>query len=151
MEGMETLQRDLNDALTEAMGEVNEYVFFTLQRNFYKCAYRCFDEHTTVSRIEPCVQQCGAPPQRAQNIISNELSSFQALTLLFATPVQERIQRSVLVCRDKFDEQRDIAALTEDELARNAKDCVERAVKGHITGIPKLMARIKSQITVKED
>ncbi|EFJ22473.1 hypothetical protein SELMODRAFT_416255 [Selaginella moellendorffii] len=140
MEAMETLQRDLNDALTEAMGEVNEYVFFTLQRNFYKCAYRCFDEHTTVSRVEPCVQQCGAPPQRAQNIISNELSSFQ-----------ERIQRSVLVCRDKFDEQRDIAALTEDELARNAKDCVERAVKGHITGIPKLMARIKSQITVKED
>ncbi|EFJ29275.1 hypothetical protein SELMODRAFT_92880, partial [Selaginella moellendorffii] len=109
-----------------------------LQKGFYKCAANCFDTFKTVTNIQACIEDCSIPAQTAQNVIRSEVARFQ-----------ERINKSIIHCKEKFEEERDSHRNTENQIAEKAQHCIESAVREHIIRIPSLTATIKSQIAKK--
>jgi hypothetical protein len=73
------LSQEVNNRVTESMSDVQDYVNITLQKEYYRCGYECFNR--SKGEIQRCVERCAAPVQRAGAILDSELNKFQATTI----------------------------------------------------------------------
>ncbi|XP_024360441.1 uncharacterized protein [Physcomitrium patens] len=131
-ESLNRLSQEVNHAVTENLAEVQDYVNITLQKEYYKCGYECFSKDK--NQIQRCVERCSLPVERAGAILQNELNRFQ-----------ERLQRSMMVCRDRVEIS---GGSVEDDASkmREMEVCMKTSVREQMKNLPKLAEHIKKQI-----
>lgn len=136
----ERLRRKLNEVNTTAQSQlsfVQDHVNFTLQQAYFSCAYKCFDRSRRLDEINNCVENCSIPVLKAQNLVESEMAKFQ-----------ERLNRSLMVCQDKFE----TAKLQQirPEAMKDLESCVDLTVKDSINTLPHLVGRLKVSLSIHD-
>ncbi|KAJ7530150.1 hypothetical protein O6H91_15G081700 [Diphasiastrum complanatum] len=129
---------EINAAVNAALGGVQDYVAYDMQKAYYECASRCFERKRNPQDINNCVERCGIPLQRANAVINDELSRFQ-----------DRLTRSIMVCRDKVDISE--AVNLDAQTTREVEMCMQNSIQEHIKTLPRLTDRIRSQLNIKDE
>uniref|UniRef100_A0A7N1A2J5 Protein FAM136A n=1 Tax=Kalanchoe fedtschenkoi TaxID=63787 RepID=A0A7N1A2J5_KALFE len=135
----ERLRRKLNEvnlAAQDQLSGVQDHVNFTLQQAYFKCAYECFDRRRKQEEIGNCVEHCSVPVVSAQHLIEGEMARFQ-----------ERLQRSLMVCQDKFETAKLQQIRT--EAMKNLESCVEQSIQESISTLPHLVGKLKSSLSMR--
>ncbi|XP_047336499.1 protein FAM136A-like [Impatiens glandulifera] len=135
----ERLRQKLNEVNTAAQTQlsgVQDHVNFTLQQAYFKCAYECFDRRRKYDEISNCVEHCSSPPLRAQNLVEGEMAKFQ-----------ERLNRSLMVCQDRYEAsklQNKGGAINEME------SCVDQSVQESIKTLHHVVVQLKASLSINE-
>ncbi|EEF37494.1 protein FAM136A [Ricinus communis] len=136
----ERLKKKLNEVNTAAqthLSPVQDHINFTLQQAYFKCAYECFDRQRKQEEIGNCVEHCSVPVVSAQQHFENEMSKFQ-----------ERLNRSLMVCQDKFEAAK-LQQIGSD--AVNAlESCVDQSIQDTIKTLPHLVGRLKTSLSIRD-
>ncbi|OWM67883.1 protein FAM136A-like [Punica granatum] len=128
---------EVNAAAQVHLSGVQDHVNFTLQQAYFKCAYECFDRRRRQDEISSCVEHCSVPVVSAQQHVENEMAKFQ-----------ERLNRSLMVCQDKFE-----AAKLQQIRPNAMKDlesCVEQSIDDTIKTLPHLVNKLKSSLAISD-
>ncbi|KAM7279452.1 hypothetical protein ACFE04_006586 [Oxalis oulophora] len=125
-ERMRTKLNEVNQAAQQQLAPIQDHINFTLQQAYFKCAYDCFDRRRKQDEIGNCVEHCSAHVLTAQNHFENEMAQFQ-----------ERLNRSLMVCQDKFDQAK-AHKLTPDAL-NDMEACVNQSIEDNVKSLPHLM------------
>ncbi|PSS35741.1 Protein FAM136A like [Actinidia chinensis var. chinensis] len=136
----ERLRRKLNEVNTAAQTQlsgVQDHINFTLQQAYFKCAYECFDRRMKQDEINNCVEYCSVPVLKAQNLVEGEMAKFQ-----------ERMNRSLMVCQDKFEAAK-LQQLKTDAL-KDMESCVDQSVQESIQTLPHLVGKLKASLHIHE-
>uniref|UniRef100_A0A2P2JXV7 Protein FAM136A n=1 Tax=Rhizophora mucronata TaxID=61149 RepID=A0A2P2JXV7_RHIMU len=114
------------------------YGYNGLQRAYFKCAYECFDRSRRQEEIGNCVEHCSVPVVNAQQIFEDEMAKFQ-----------ERLNRSLMVCQDKFE----AAKLQKigSEAVISLESCVEQTIQDNIKTLPHLAGRLKASFSINDE
>ncbi|KAA8527241.1 hypothetical protein F0562_034662 [Nyssa sinensis] len=128
---------DVNSAAQSQLSGVQDHVNFTLQQAYFKCAYECFDRTKGQGEIGNCVENCSVPVLNAQNLVESEMAKFQ-----------ERLQRSLMVCQDKFES----AKLQQNRTSttKDLESCVDQSVQDSIKSLPHVVARLKASLSMNQ-
>ncbi|CAM8940449.1 unnamed protein product [Rhodiola kirilowii] len=135
----ERLRRKLdhvNLAAQAQLSGVQDHVNFTLQQAYFRCAYECFDRRRKQEEISDCVEHCSVPVVSAQHLIENEMARFQ-----------ERLQRSLMVCQDKFETAK-LQKIRTEAMA-GLESCVDQSIQESISTLPHLVAKLKSSLSMR--
>ncbi|GMI71892.1 hypothetical protein like AT2G31725 [Hibiscus trionum] len=134
----ERMRRKLDEVNTAAQAQlapVQDHINFTLQQAYFKCAYECFDRTSKQEDISNCVEHCSVPVLNAQHHFEDEMTTFQ-----------ERLNRSLTVCQDKFEsaklQQNKTGAVNEFE------SCVNQSIEDNMKALPHLVGRMKSSFNI---
>ncbi|XP_057957234.1 uncharacterized protein LOC131150504 [Malania oleifera] len=136
----ERLRRKLNEVNTAAQTQlsgVQDHVNFTLQQAYFKCAYECFDRRLRQEEIGSCVENCSVPVVNAQNVVESEMSKFQ-----------ERLNRSLMVCQDKFESAK--LQQSKTDAMSNLESCVDQAIDDNVKALPHIVGRLKATLSINE-
>ncbi|XP_009622575.1 uncharacterized protein LOC107774636 [Nicotiana tabacum] len=134
----ERLRQKLNDVNTAAQTQlagIQDHVNFTLQQAYYKCAYECFDRRKRQEEIGHCVEHCSVHVHNAQNLVQNEMAKFQ-----------ERMNRSLMVCQDKYETAK--LQKNRSDATKDLESCVDQSVHDSINTLPHLVARLKGSLGI---
>lgn len=132
----ERLRQKLNEVNTAAQAElasVQDHVNFNLQQAYFKCAYECFDRRKKQDEINNCVEHCSVPVLQAQNLVEGEMAKFQ-----------ERLNRALMVCQDKFESAK--LQKNRGDSMKDLESCVDQSVQDSINTLPPLVARLKNAL-----
>ncbi|PIA29633.1 hypothetical protein AQUCO_05800034v1 [Aquilegia coerulea] len=137
----ERLRKKLNDVNVAAqthLSPITDHVNFTLQQAYFKCAYDCFDRRRKQEEINNCVENCSIPVMNANSLVENEMAKFQ-----------ERMNRSMMVCQDKFEtatkfQQQKGGAMNDLE------SCVDLAIEDSIQMLPHVVNQLKATLSINE-
>nr|XP_010930273.1 protein FAM136A [Elaeis guineensis] len=125
---------EVNVAAQDQLSTIQDYVNFSLQQAYFKCAYECFDRGRKQEDINNCVERCSVPVVNANNIVQTEMARFQ-----------ERMNRSLMVCQDKFE----AAKIQQKTNAMNdLESCVNQAIDDNIKTLPHIVDRIKASLSI---
>ncbi|XP_074591967.1 uncharacterized protein LOC141847781 [Curcuma longa] len=127
--------QDVNVAAKSLLDPVQDHVNFTLQQAYFKCAYECFDRRRRQEEINNCVEHCSIPVVNANNLVEAEMAKFQ-----------ERLNRSLMVCQDKFEAVK-LQKLKTDA-ANDLESCVNQAVDDNLVSLPHVVDHIKSSFSI---
>ncbi|XP_049411463.1 uncharacterized protein LOC125874593 [Solanum stenotomum] len=134
----ERLRQKLNEvnraAQTQFAG-IQDHVAFTLQQAYYRCAYECFDRRRNQEEIGRCVEHCSVPVHNAQNLFQNEMAKFQ-----------ERLNRSLMVCQDKFESAK--LQKNKSNATMELESCVDQSVHDSINVLPHLVDKLKASLGI---
>ncbi|ANM62295.1 hypothetical protein ISN45_At02g039020 [Arabidopsis thaliana x Arabidopsis arenosa] len=108
-----------------------------MQKAYFKCAYECFDRTRTHAEISRCAESCSVPITNAQNYFDNEMSVFQ-----------ERLNRSLVVCQDKFEVAKQ--QKTRSEAVNDLEHCVNQTVDEAVKTLPNLVSRMKKALSITD-
>ncbi|KAJ9699612.1 hypothetical protein PVL29_005469 [Vitis rotundifolia] len=136
----ERLRRKLNEINLAAQAQlsgVQDHVNFTLQQAYFKCAYECFDRKRKQEEISNCVEHCSVPVVNAQALVENEMAKFQ-----------ERLNRSLMVCQDKFESSK-LQQMRTDAM-KDMESCVDQSIQESIKTLPHVVARLKTSLSINE-
>ncbi|XAR71053.1 hypothetical protein NMG60_11028138 [Bertholletia excelsa] len=128
---------EVNTAAQTQLSGIQDHVNFTLQQAYFKCAYECFERRRRQDEINNCVENCSVPVLSAQNLVEGEMAKFQ-----------ERMNRSLMVCQDKFE-----AAKLQQMKSNAMKDlesCVDQSVQDSIKTLPHIVGRLKASLSITE-
>ncbi|WOL11259.1 protein FAM136A [Canna indica] len=126
---------EVNAAAQNHLSPVQDHVNFTLQQAYFKCAYECFDRRRKQEEINNCVEHCSVPVLNVNNFVEAEMAKFQ-----------ERLNRSLMVCQDKFEASK-LQKIKTD--ARNdLESCVNEAINDSLATLPHVVDRIKSSLSM---
>ncbi|KAK9287818.1 hypothetical protein L1049_016260 [Liquidambar formosana] len=134
------LRRKLNEVNVAAQSHlagVQDHVNFTLQQAYFKCAYECFDRKRKQEEISNCVEYCSVPVVNAQSLVENEMAKFQ-----------ERLNRSLMVCQDKFETAKQQQLRT--DAMNNLESCVDQSIEDSIKALPHLVGRLKGSLFIND-
>ncbi|KAK1271801.1 hypothetical protein QJS04_geneDACA006169 [Acorus gramineus] len=136
-ERMQRKLQEVNMAAQTQLEPIQDHVNFTLQKEYFKCAYECFDRRRRQEDIANCVEHCSVPVLQANNHVEAEMARFQ-----------ERMQRSLLVCQDKYE----AAKLQQQKTGAIAglEACVDEAINDGIQVLPHIVDRLKASMSIKE-
>ncbi|KAJ8774828.1 hypothetical protein K2173_017274 [Erythroxylum novogranatense] len=137
----ERMRRKLNEVNTSAqthLSPVQDHINFTLQQAYFKCAYECFDRRRKQEEISNCVEHCSAPVLNAQQVFENEMARFQ-----------ERLNRSLAVCQDKFETAK-LQKVGSDAIPA-LESCVEQSIQDSLNSLPHLVKRLKTSFSIKDE
>ncbi|XP_020107612.1 protein FAM136A-like [Ananas comosus] len=126
---------EVNVAAQSQLSSVQDHVNFTLQQAYFKCAYDCFDRRRKQDDINNCVEHCSVPVLNANNLVETEMAKFQ-----------ERMNRSLMVCQDKF-EQAKLQKIKTDAM-NDLETCVNQAIDDSISSLPHVVRRVKSLLSI---
>nr|CAD1819922.1 unnamed protein product [Ananas comosus var. bracteatus] len=126
---------EVNVAAQSQLSSVQDHVNFTLQQAYFKCAYDCFDRRRKQDDINNCVEHCSVPVLNANNLVETEMAKFQ-----------ERMNRSLMVCQDKF-EQAKLQKIKTDAM-NDLETCVNQAIDDSISSLPHVVSRVKSLLSI---
>ncbi|KAJ4968382.1 hypothetical protein NE237_015083 [Protea cynaroides] len=134
----ERLRRKLNEVNVEAQNQlsgIQDHVNFTLQKAYFRCAEECFDRRRSQEEINNCVENCSVPVVNANNLVQNEMNRFQ-----------EMLQRSLMVCQDKFE----AAKLQQHKTGamHDLESCVEKSINDGIQLLPHVVDRLKATLSI---
>ncbi|XP_021906902.1 protein FAM136A-like [Carica papaya] len=136
----ERLRRKLNEvnlAAQSQLSPIQDHINFTLQQAYFKCAYECFDRRRKQEEISNCVENCSVPVVNAQHQFENEMSKFQ-----------ERLNRSLMVCQDKFEAAKLQQAKT--DAMTNLESCVNQSIEENINSLPHFVQRMKATFSISD-
>ncbi|KAL2470134.1 Eukaryotic protein of unknown function (DUF842) [Abeliophyllum distichum] len=136
----ERLRQKLNEVNSAAQSElsgVQDHVNFTLQQAYFKCAYECFDRRRKQEEIGNCVEHCTVPVLTAQNLVENEMAKFQ-----------EKLNRSLMVCQDKFESAK--VQQNRSDAMQDLESCVDQSIQDSIKMLPHLVGRLKASLLIKD-
>ncbi|KAL0920877.1 hypothetical protein M5K25_007892 [Dendrobium thyrsiflorum] len=126
---------EVNIAAQNQLQPIQDHVNFTLQQSYFKCAYECFDRSRRQEEINSCVESCSVPVLKANNLVEAEMAQFQ-----------ERMNRSLMVCQDKFEaaklQQMKTGAMGELEA------CVNQAIDDNIRVLPHIVNRLNNSLSM---
>ena len=134
----DSLQRKLQDAVDVMLDSIDKDRMRPLQKSTYLKMAACFDSRSATSpQIENCIHNSSAKVQMSQQIIQQEMNSFQS-----------RLQRCMADCedsvRDKFpnitSEQQQSQA--QGQLISGMSQCVDK----HISLLKSVKSKIESDI-----
>ncbi|KAI3738914.1 hypothetical protein L2E82_29183 [Cichorium intybus] len=134
----EKLRQKLNEVNSVAQSQlavVQDHVNFTLQKAYFRCAYECFDRRRRQEDISMCVENCSIPVLQAQNLVEGELAKFQ-----------ERLNRSLMVCQDKFESAK-LQKIRTDATS-DMESCVNQSIEDNIKELPHLVAKLKASLNI---
>lgn len=128
---------EVNIAAKNQLQPIQDHVNFTLQKAYFKCAYECFDKRLRQEEINNCVENCSIPVLKANNLVEAEMAQFQ-----------ERMNRSLMVCQDKFEAAKlqQVKAGVMGEL----EACVNHAIDDNLRVLPHIVDRLKKSLAVYE-
>nr|AFK37463.1 unknown [Lotus japonicus] len=128
---------EVNVAAQANLAPIQDHVNYTLQKAYFKCAYECFDRRRRQEEITNCVENCSVPLANVQQTFDHEMASFQ-----------EKLNRSLMVCQDKFEAAKlqQKAGATTDMIS-----CADQAIQDSIKMLPILTNRLKSSFGIRED
>ncbi|XP_066342847.1 uncharacterized protein [Miscanthus floridulus] len=126
---------EVNATVQQHLAGVQDHVNFTMQQAYFKCAYDCFDRRRTQEGINSCVENCSVPVLTANNVFENEMAKFQ-----------ERLNRSLMVCQDKFEAAK-LQKLKTDA-TQELESCVNRSIDDSIRVLPHVVEQIKSTLQI---
>ncbi|VVB03277.1 unnamed protein product [Arabis nemorensis] len=136
----ERIRKKVNEvsSLSESLlSPVQDHINFTLQKAYFKCAYECFDRTRTHPEISHCAESCSVPITNAQNHFDNEMSLFQ-----------ESLNRSLVVCQDKFEAAK--LQKTRNEAVNDLEQCVNKTVDDAVKTLPNLVERMKKALSITD-
>ncbi|KAJ1417012.1 hypothetical protein SESBI_16956 [Sesbania bispinosa] len=124
---------EVNVAARTNLAPIQDHVNFTLQRAYFKCAHECFDRRRQ-EEISKCVENCSIPLANVQQTFDNEMTKFQ-----------ERLNRSLMVCQDKYE----AAKLQQKTGATNdLVSCADQAILDSIKVLPHLANKLKASFGI---
>ncbi|CAI9268854.1 uncharacterized protein LOC111885971 [Lactuca sativa] len=126
---------EVNSAVQSQLNVVQDHVNFTLQKAYFRCAYECFDRRRRQEDISMCVENCSMPVLQAQNLVEGEMAKFQ-----------ERLNRSLMVCQDKFESAKMQQMRT--DATKDMESCVNQTVEEHVKALPHLVAKLKASLNI---
>ncbi|CAH1441283.1 unnamed protein product [Lactuca virosa] len=126
---------EVNSAVQSQLNVVQDHVNFTLQKAYFRCAYECFDRRRRQEDISMCVENCSMPVLQAQNLVEGEMAKFQ-----------ERLNRSLMVCQDKFESAKMQQMRT--DATKDMESCVNQTVEEHVKALPHLVAKLKASLNM---
>ncbi|XP_014500526.1 protein FAM136A [Vigna radiata var. radiata] len=127
---------EVNVAAQTNLAPVQDYVNFTLQKAYFKCAHECFDRSKRQEEISNCVENCNIPLNNAQQTFDAEMGRFQ-----------ERLNRSLMVCQDKYE----AAKLQRTEAKHDLLSCADKAIQESIETLPHLANKLKSSLGIRDN
>ncbi|KAJ8538540.1 hypothetical protein K7X08_027761 [Anisodus acutangulus] len=136
----ERIRQKLNEVNTAAQTQlsgVQDHINFTLQQAYFKCAYECFDRKKNQEEIGNCVEYCSVPVLKAQNFVENEMANFQ-----------EKMNRSVMVCQDKFETAK--LQKNKSDAIKDMESCVDQSVQDSINTLPHLVGKFKVSLGISD-
>ncbi|KAA0034184.1 hypothetical protein IC582_023309 [Cucumis melo] len=133
-ERMRQKLNEVNAAAQSHLGPIQDHVNFSLQQAYFKCAYECFDRRRRQEEISNCVENCSVPVVKAQQHVENEMSKFQ-----------ERLNRSLMVCQDKFE-----AARLQQKTGSvyDLESCVDASIQESLNTLPHLANKLKASFNI---
>jgi hypothetical protein len=123
---MEEVQHRVSKAVNDLYTKLDVGHIRRIQRKAYLCSARCCESQDVRESVERCLELCAAPTVQAQKYVSEEMQRFQ-----------ERLQRCVLSCGDKFEKPSDKV-----ELER----CVVRCGDEHIELLSSMFKRMNENL-----
>ncbi|GJZ87482.1 FAM136A-like protein [Tanacetum coccineum] len=133
----ERLRQKLNEVNTAAQSQlavIQDHVNFTLQKAYFRCAYECFDRRRKQDDISQCVENCSVPVLQAQNLVEGEMAKFQ-----------ERLNRSLMVCQDKYEAAR---LQKKSGAMQNMESCVNLTIEDNVKSLPHVVAKLKASLAI---
>ncbi|XWS22144.1 hypothetical protein CRYUN_Cryun29cG0009700 [Craigia yunnanensis] len=134
----ERMRRKLNEVNMAAQAQlapVQDHINFTLQQAYFKCAYECFDRSRRQEEISNCVEHCSVPVVNSQQHFENEMAKFQ-----------ERLNRSLMVCQDKFESAK--FQQTKTDAINELESCVNQSIEDNMKTLPHLVGRLKASFNI---
>ncbi|KAJ7980638.1 hypothetical protein O6P43_000024 [Quillaja saponaria] len=127
---------EVNVAAQTHLAPIQDHVNFTLQKAYFKCAYECFDRSRKQEEITNCVESCSIPLSNAQQRFDNEMAKFQ-----------ERLNRSLMVCQDKYGADK----LQKKSSAMNDMvSCADQSIQDSIKLLPHLAGNLKASFSIND-
>ncbi|KAK7259816.1 hypothetical protein RIF29_25431 [Crotalaria pallida] len=128
---------EVNEAAQTHLAPIQDHVNFTLQKAYFKCAHECFDRSRSQEEITNCVENCSVPLSRVQETLESEMAQFQ-----------ESLQRSLMVCQDKYE----AAKLQQKPGAVNdLLSCADLSIKDGIKMLPLLTNKFKASFGIRDN
>ncbi|BAT92898.1 protein FAM136A-like [Vigna umbellata] len=127
---------EVNVAAQTNLAPVQDHVNFSLQKAYFKCAHECFDRSKRQEEISNCVENCNIPLNNAQQTFDAEMGRFQ-----------ERLNRSLMVCQDKYE----AAKLQRTEAKHDLLSCADKAIQESIETLPHLANKLKSSLGIRDN
>ncbi|CAN6362607.1 unnamed protein product [Urochloa humidicola] len=124
---------EVNTAAQQHLAGVQDHVNFTMQQAYFKCAYDCFDRRRNQEGINNCVESCSVPVLTANSLVENEMAKFQ-----------ERLNRSLMVCQDKFEAAK--LQKMKTDAVQELESCVDKSIDDSIRVLPHVVEQIKSSL-----
>ncbi|XP_010457666.1 PREDICTED: protein FAM136A-like [Camelina sativa] len=134
-ERMKRKFEEVNAAAQSQLSPIQDHINFTLQQAYFKCAYECFDRSRKQEEIANCVERCSLPVVNAQQHFEGEMAQFQ-----------ERMNRSLMVCQDKFE----AAKLHQNRVdaVKAMESCVNRSTQDNLDTLPHIVQRMKTSFSI---
>ncbi|EOY04654.1 Uncharacterized protein TCM_019854 isoform 1 [Theobroma cacao] len=138
-ERMRKKLNEVNLAAQAQLAPVQDHINFTLQQAYFKCAYECFDRRRKQEEISNCVEHCSVPVVNAQQHFENEMAKFQEMS-------KERLNRSLMVCQDKFESAK--LQQIKTEAINELESCVNQSIEDNMKTMPHLVGRLKASFNI---
>ncbi|XP_009144052.1 protein FAM136A [Brassica rapa] len=126
---------EVNVAAQSQLSPIQDHINFTLQQAYFKCAYECFDRRRNQEEISNCVEHCSVPVVKSQQHFENEMAQFQ-----------ERLNRSLVVCQDKFEAAK--LQKIRPEAVNEMERCVHKAIEENLNTLPHIVQRMKTAFNI---
>lgn len=126
---------EVNVAAQSQLSPIQDHINFTLQQAYFKCAYECFDRRRNQEEISNCVEHCSVPVVKSQQHFENEMAQFQ-----------ERLNRSLVVCQDKFEAAK--LQKIRPEAVNEMESCVHKAIEENLNTLPHIVQRMKTAFNI---
>lgn len=135
-----------------------------LQQAYFKCAYECFDRNRKQEEVANCVEHCSVPVVNAQQHFEGEMAQFQVrydfkltktaffclCTEKLATVIlmQERMNRSLMVCQDKFEASK--LHKNRVDATKAMESCVNTSIEDSLDTLPHIVQRMKTSFSITD-
>ncbi|AEC08577.1 hypothetical protein AtNW77_Chr2g0251741 [Arabidopsis thaliana] len=126
---------EVNVAAQTQLSPIQDHINFTLQQAYFKCAYECFDRRRKQEEISNCVEHCSVPVVKSQQYFENEMAQFQ-----------ERLNRSLVVCQDKFEASK--LQKIRPEAVNEMESCVHKSIEENLNTLPHIVQRMKTAFNI---
>ncbi|ESQ36346.1 hypothetical protein EUTSA_v10009017mg [Eutrema salsugineum] len=128
---------EVNASAQSQLSPIQDHINFTLQQAYFKCAYECFDRRRTQEEIANCVEHCSVPVVKSQQYFESEMAQFQ-----------ERMNRSLMVCQDKFEASK--LHKNRVDAAKDMEGCVNQSIQDNLDTLPHLVQRMKTAFSIRD-
>uniref|UniRef100_A0A1J3DWB8 Protein FAM136A n=1 Tax=Noccaea caerulescens TaxID=107243 RepID=A0A1J3DWB8_NOCCA len=128
---------EVNAAAQSQLSPIQDHINFTLQQAYFKCAYECFDRSRKQEEIANCVEHCSVPVVNSQQHFESEMAQFQ-----------ERMNRSLMVCQDKFEASK--LHKNRVDSAKYMESCVNQSIEDSLNTLPHIVQRMKTAFSIRD-
>ncbi|KHN07987.1 hypothetical protein glysoja_050281 [Glycine soja] len=109
---------EVNVAAQTNFVPVQSHLHYIVQKTYFKCAYECFDRSKRQEEISSCVEKC--------SVLSNLQHTLEMAQF------QERLNRSLRVCQDKYKAAR---LQNKNDAMKDLVSCAERSIQKASRGL----------------